>query len=77
MPFPAGAASLRPGSLGETEACFIVRDHNGQALAYIYFDKEKGRRAARDDARSIAADIAKLPEGNPLGSGRPIRGGFW
>ncbi len=50
----------------ETESCFIVRDHNGQALAYIYFEAEQGRRAAakllmRDEARRIAANIAKLP----------------
>ena len=30
----------------ETDACFIVRDHNGQALAYVYFEDEPGRRAA-------------------------------
>jgi hypothetical protein len=24
----------------ETEACFIVRDANGQALAYVYFEDE-------------------------------------
>jgi DNA-binding LacI/PurR family transcriptional regulator len=51
----------------ETDACLIVRDHNGQALAYVYFDDEKGRRTAaklltRDEARRIAANIAKLPE---------------
>ncbi len=51
----------------ETDACFIVRDHNGQALAYVYFDDEKGRRAAaklltHDEARRIAANVAKLPE---------------
>jgi hypothetical protein len=28
----------------ENAACFIVRDHNGQALAYVYFEDEKGRR---------------------------------
>jgi NADPH:quinone reductase-like Zn-dependent oxidoreductase len=27
-----------PWSAEETEPCFIVRDHNGQALACVYFD---------------------------------------
>jgi len=56
-----------PWSAEETDACFIVRDANGQALAYVYFDEEPGRRAAaklltRDEAWRIAANIAKLPE---------------
>jgi hypothetical protein len=47
--------------------CFIVRDANGQALAYVYFEGELGRRAAaqlltRDEARRIASNIAKLPD---------------
>ena len=51
----------------ETDACFIVRDANGQALAYVYFEEEPDRRSAaqlltRDEARRIAANIAKLPE---------------
>ena len=55
-----------PWTAEETEACFIVRDHNGQALAYVYFEEEPGRRApanllTRDEARGIAANIAKLP----------------
>ena len=49
-----------------TDACFIVHDHNGQALAYVYYQQEPGRRAAahlltRDEAWRIAVNIAKLP----------------
>ena len=31
-----------PWSVEEEEACFIVRDHNGQALTYVYFEEEPG-----------------------------------
>jgi hypothetical protein len=55
-----------PWSVEEQDACFIVRDNSGQALAYVYFEEEPGRRSAakllsKDEARRIAVNIAKLP----------------
>jgi hypothetical protein len=64
---PAARHFPPPWSVEEQPACFIVRDHNGQALAYVYFEDEPGRRSAakllsKDEARRIASNIAKLPD---------------
>jgi hypothetical protein len=41
------------------EACFVVRDSNGQQIAYVYFEEDPGRRSAaklltKNEARRIA-----------------------
>ena len=44
-----GVASRRfppPWEVEETAACLIVRDQSGQALAYVYYEEEYGRRSA-------------------------------
>jgi hypothetical protein len=58
--FPAPwSAELQPNY-------YVVRDADGQQLAYVYFENEPERRSAaklltKDEARRIAANIGKLP----------------
>jgi hypothetical protein len=48
-----------------------VRDSDKQALAYVYFENESGRRSSatlltRDEAFLIAVNIVKLPSAQIL-----------
>ena len=36
-----------PWSVEELDSCFVVKDASGQALAYMYFEKEPFRRLRR------------------------------
>jgi hypothetical protein len=56
-----------PWDIEDNGAGFVVRDHNGQALSYVYCEHEAGRRTAaglltHDEARRIAINIAKFPD---------------
>jgi hypothetical protein len=41
-------------------SCFIVRDNNGQALAYVYFETEPGRRRGRANRPLFSAERLAL-----------------
>jgi hypothetical protein len=69
-----------PWSIEDGAACFIVRDYDKQALAYVYFEDEPGRRSAakllaRDEAAAgrfhgIIASIIILMPANALSISR-------
>jgi hypothetical protein len=45
-----------PWSSKERPACFIVRDRNGQALAYVYFEDEPRRISAAKLLTAVASE---------------------
>jgi hypothetical protein len=51
------AASRRPGRSRKAPPGFIVRDHDKQALAHVYFESEPGRRSS---AKLLTRDEAFL-----------------
>jgi hypothetical protein len=63
----SGRGFPSPWTVEDDDACFIVRDANGQALAYVYFEEDPGRRSTgklltKDEARRIAVNFGRLPE---------------
>jgi hypothetical protein len=57
---PPWTAELQPNY-------YVVRDADGQQIAYVYYSNDPDRRSAgklltKDEARRIAANIAKLPD---------------
>jgi hypothetical protein len=54
-------------SIKDIGARFLVKDSTGQKLAAVYYEEDPGRRSSaklltRDEARRIAANVAKLWE---------------
>jgi hypothetical protein len=53
-----------PWTVEDHLACYIVKER--QALAHIYYDdvgqQEAAKLLSKDEARRIAANIAKLPD---------------
>ena len=60
------ASDILPSGFLAALGSRIVRDGDKQALAYVYYENESGRRSSaklltRDEAFLIAVNIAKLP----------------
>jgi hypothetical protein len=56
-----------PWTVEKTEACYIVRDAEGYALGYFYYDDRPITHTGRytlksDEARRLAKGFARLPE---------------
>jgi hypothetical protein len=48
-----------PWSVEELDACFVVRDHNGQQLAYVYFEDERGDDRRRSCSARMKQDALR------------------
>src|SRR4029077_19033995 len=54
-----------PWSVEELDACFVVKDHSGQKLGYVYFEDEPGGAAFLSLAaarHSLAVPTIRPPE---------------
>jgi hypothetical protein len=62
------AVYRRPGTSIEHRESFEIRTANGLGVAFVYFEDENPARRfemgrlTKDEARRVAANIAKLPE---------------
>jgi hypothetical protein len=70
-----------PCSAELTPNCFVVRDADGQALSYVYYESEPGRRSAaklltKDEARPHCREHCKAAESieKALKKGRRVGG---
>lgn len=67
---PAEVAGRRfpaPWTVEQLDAAFVVRDHNGRPLTYVYYEDGQRPRStskplSRDEAQRIATKVTKLPE---------------
>jgi hypothetical protein len=63
----SGRGFPSPWTVEDVDACFVVIDANGQALAHVYFEEEPERQSTaklltKAEARRIAVNIGRLPE---------------
>lgn len=58
--------SPAPWTFEDHNACFIVKDHSGYALAYVYYESRDVERQpiflTKDEARRIAANMSAFGE---------------
>jgi hypothetical protein len=69
-----------PWSVEEQDACFVVRDHSGQKLAYVYFEDELRRRSAGCSPRMRrggSRDFATLNSHHRRGDEEDTRQSRW
>jgi hypothetical protein len=45
-----------PWSVEELDACFVVRDVNGEELAYVYCEEAAAKLLSKDEARTIRSE---------------------
>ena len=75
-----------PWTAEVTPNCFIVRDANGQALSYVYYESEPGRRSAAGSGldrsteevasfgrRGVATHLPSFPSRKPVRHGLIVK----